>query len=164
MTRVFDGEGCRVILDDVHYPLLISRWEGTLTSQAARDSFVAVHEVFARAQARGELVWSVVDAIDTQRPDALTRKTLQEINDDGEQRYPGVLRKPTYAAMTNVIIRGAVTAMRWISTSIIDLEAHATMEEALTAALASMRAAGIEPELPLDPATYDTTGAKGKSA
>ncbi len=164
MVQVFAGDGCRIILDDQHFPVLISRWEGRITVPVARETFAAIDVLLARGQSEGVRVWSAVDATATKRPDAVTRKTLSELTDAGEERFPGVIRKPSFLAIDSAVVRGALTAMQWISKSSVDVKAYPDLESMLHGVVASLIEEGVEPPPGLDPATYSVGSASDKSA
>jgi hypothetical protein len=143
------------VLDDDHFPVIITKWSGETTEKLARSYFEAMDAIMQRAVAENTRVVQATDALEARRPPALTRKLLAELTDAQGDRYGEQSLSPTYLAMDNLLLRGTITAINWVSRSAIDVEPHPTLRSAIEAALARLDQENIPRPSSLDPATYD---------
>lgn len=72
-----------------------------------------------------------------------TRKLIASL----VERFPEELMSPfagSYVIMDNTLLRGLLTALRWLSPRLANLETPATLEEAITAGAARLRELHVE--------------------
>ncbi len=154
VPEIFRSPEGSVVLDDRHFPVIITKWIGTLTEDQMRAYFEHTAQLLGRAKMEGLKVLQVSDATETERPPATVRKAISELNDVQTEHFGDVVLKPNYVAMDNVLLRGTVTAINWISRNALDVEAHRDMPSTLEAALARLDSEGQARPPGLDPKTY----------
>ncbi len=142
-----------VIVDDRYLPVLISVWSGQANMETARW-FKAENQTQMEAiVARGQPYVMISDASNAERPQPAVRKYFAELSDDAVEGSEA-LSLGNYVVITNAVIRGALTAIGWISERAARMTSVASMQEAIERALADLDAAGVPRPPGLDPATY----------
>lgn len=154
----------RIVIDDRFFPLVITRWTGLASNEAVREYFVALDALLQRALDEKTKLVQVSDLLTTEAPPALTRKLISELSDKQVERFSSVMLRPSYAAMDNVILRGALIAVNWVSRNAINIEPYATLPAALKAGLERMDREGLPRPAGLDIDRYtmpEPAGRKG---
>src|SRR5689334_13721690 len=112
----FKDEAAYIDFDVSAMPVLIASSFGVITEQLARESFHWLHQFATETHARGEHYVTIVDARGAGRPSAVVRGLISELLDKLRKAAPGV-ELQTLFVMENALIRGALTAIIWISRS-----------------------------------------------
>ena len=133
----------RIVIDDRFFPLVITRWTGLATIEAVREHFTELDGLLQRALDEKTKMVQVTDLLSTEAPPALTRKAISELSDKQVERFSSVLLRPSYVAMDNILLRGTLIAINWVSRNAINIEPYATMTLALKAGLERMDREGL---------------------
>jgi len=154
VPTVYADASCRVLFDEGYLPVLISRWEGCITESIARQTFAHMDGLLELARQAGDRIIQVVDATASTRPDALTRKVLAELTDAQLERFADAAFMPVFIAIDSALVRGAVTAVNWISRKPVTTAPVASLGAALGDAVERLTAEGIRPPSGLQPSVY----------
>jgi hypothetical protein len=140
-----------IVCDDRYGPLLVTTFIGVIDLEAARW-FEEVHtRAILRQVALGRRVVSVNDSTQTGSPTPELRKFWSEM---AERTSPTVLTAMlgTFVVLDSALMRGALTAISWLSPVLRDIESFATLPLALKAGTERLAAAGTP--VPLSPTLY----------
>jgi hypothetical protein len=147
MPRFVDGSAA-IILDDTASPLLVATSIGVTTERLARESFQWLHQFARGIHARGSHYVVVIDARQAGRPPASVRKLISTLTDELRTAAPGAELASLFVA-ESALIRGALTALIWISRSSWKPVLVGSCEEALRRGADLLNEAGIEvPNIP----------------
>mgnify|MGYP001347076277 CR=1 FL=1 len=139
------------VADRRFYPVVFIKWWGEMNEPLVRAAFRWLDEVNAQARADGIKVVSVNDSRMSKRPPATIRKLMAELID--ETGHDDAL--PSIVVMENPLIRGAMTAMRWLSSREWKVETTADVPAGLRRALALLAEAGVAGPRGLDPDRFE---------
>lgn len=139
-----------IVIDDRFFPLVINRWTGLASIESVREHFTELDRLLQRALDEKTKLVQVTDLLSTEAPPALTRKAISELSDKQVERFASVLLRPSYVAMDNILLRGTLIAINWVSRNAINIEPYATMALALKAALERMDREGLPRPAGLD--------------
>jgi hypothetical protein len=150
MKQLVDGDASMVI-DDRHGALYISTVFGAPTERLMNDYF-AWYRPMIETHMRLRKPWvHVTDALETGRPSPKVRALVADLTNTLPD-LTGV-NVGNYLVIGSALVRGAITAMQWLSRRRWDSEVVGSMDEALRRGLADLRAAGA-PVPPIDPKSY----------
>lgn len=141
MQRFVASRG-EVIFDDQHWPFLFVTWRGTADVATVDAYFDAQQEATERARAEGTRLVVVSDALEAENPPAVVRRRIAERSD--AMRYEDA-HAASFVVLANPLVRGALTAIRWWSSSSLSVQYVATCEEAIERGLARLGELGIAP-------------------
>jgi hypothetical protein len=141
------------VADLRHFPVQIGTFFGESTERLARAYFEWSNEVASEVIARGQKYVLVSDNTSALRPPATVRKLVSELIDAGPEGQTDALLA-TFVVFDSALVRGAVTAMQWLSNREWRLTTAATVHEAIERALLVLDAAGLARPPGLSPATY----------
>ena len=153
-TETVGGEAHGIVLDSRFFPILIATWYGDATEEDVDGFFDWQTRLADRARAVGTQYVMVTDASAAARPKpSVRRRVAQRTNEMPDVK---AINAAAYVVLDNPLIRGALTAMQWISrdnwgdqTTVV-----ATCQEALERSLADLdRVGAVRPE-GLDPTAY----------
>jgi len=150
MPRFTDGTAA-IIIDDSTSPLLVATSYGVTTEKLAREAFAWLREFAAGMRARRGRYVTVIDARQAGRPSASVRQLVSTLTDELREVAPGAELASLFVA-ESVLIRGALTAIMWVSRSSWRPILVSSCEEALQRGAEILRAAGVE--VPVIPARY----------
>ena len=151
MARLVDGDSA-LVYDTTHAPVLISTHFGPATEVLVRDYFGLMLEVLEDLGSGARYV-GITDGSRSARPSPAVRRLLAELTDLYRPRF----KDASLANLTVIespVVRGAVTAIRWLSRVEWQLDIVANMEQAMTRARTILDHASIAWPAGLDPATY----------
>lgn len=146
-------ESCTVIHDDRYSPVLISIWDGQATLDAARWHDGVTNEATLRIIDGGGKLVSISDATKSIRPTPELRRYWAENLQNADPR----IREntlATYVVINSPMMRGAITAIGWLSAEARRITCVATLHDAITGALEQLDAAGLARPAGLDPESY----------
>lgn len=149
-----DG-GSSVVGDIRHFPVLIATWFGEPTESLVRAYFAWSDEVASEAHAHGQRYAIISDNSHALRPSPTVRKLIATLIDDGPAAKTDRVIA-SFVVFESALVRGAVTAMQWLSRQSWNLRTSATVQQAVGGALEALAEAGIAPPTHLSPATYVT--------
>jgi hypothetical protein len=136
-----DGEG-GVVGDARHFPVLIATWFGEPTERLVRRYFAWSDEVASEAYERRERYVIIADNTKARRPQPQTRALIATLIDAGPAAKTDRIVE-SFAVFDSALVRGAVTAMQWLSKKDWNLTTTATVQQAITAALAVLAKHGL---------------------
>src|SRR5690606_23599055 len=152
-----------VILDDRYAPLIITTFLGDANLELGQWFMEANRRVLVSQAALGRRVISIVDATHARKPTPEMRKFWADMsNGDGDSVRNASLAN--FIVVNNSLIRGAITAIAWLSPTLRALESFATMEEALDQALLRLSKAGIAAPKLRTPYALPDGGQKARAA
>jgi hypothetical protein len=149
MPRFVDGSAT-IVIDDSAAPLLIATSFGVATERVTQELFAWLREFAAGVQARGSRFVVVIDARAAGRPSAAVRAMVSTLTDELRALAPGAELASLFVS-ESALIRGALTAIMWISRSSWRPILVESCEEAVRKGIELLRQAGIEvasPPLP----------------
>jgi hypothetical protein len=130
-----------LVLDDRYAPLLVSTFVGR-ADLASTKWYGEVYTASVRRQAsKGRKVISINDATRAERPTPDARKGWAEMAD----RSPADVQDAvlaSYVVLDNPLLRGAVTAIGWMTDKVRGLESFKTVDQAIEAAVARLAKEG----------------------
>lgn len=148
MARVFQGKGGLLVVDDQYGPVIISTFIGHTDVDGA-GWHERVHLELIRKHSQGQKrVVSISDATQARRPSAEARKFWAEsAKRTSEASEEMVLA--TLVVINNPVIRGAITAIGWMSEAVRAVEPFSTLNAAIAEARARLAGAGfVAPDIP----------------
>mgnify|MGYP001162882153 CR=1 FL=1 len=141
------------VADARDYPLLVVRWFGESTETSVRRYFQWLDGMYARAKAERTQLVSINDSRLAKRPPPTVRKVTAELI-DASSLAADEYALPTLLVLDSALIRGAVTAMRWLSLAKWNVETVANMPDAIARAFELLRSVGVTPPAGVDPQVY----------
>jgi hypothetical protein len=144
----------RILIDDRYFPLVITKWVGAATIEIVREHFADLDRLLQRAADTGTKMVQVTNLLATEAPPALTRKAISELSDKQVERFGSVMLRPSYVAMDNMLLRGTLIAINWVSRNAINIEPFSTMAAALNAGLERLTREGLPHPFGFDIDTY----------
>ena len=119
-----------IVIDDRHAPLVITTFMGE-TDLSLGKWFEEMHtKIILNHGAKGRRVLSIADATLAVKPTPDMRRFWAELSD----RATPTMKEATLATflvVNSALLRGAITAISWMSPSLRDLESFATIDEAI---------------------------------
>jgi len=151
MEVLADGEDA-LLVDDSHGAIYIATWFGTASEGMVRGYFDWFDGVVAsHLRDRAPFVL-ITDALDAGRPSPSARKLIVK-RTEAMPEFSSV-NVGNYVVVGNALVRGALTAMQWISRRQWTSVNVGSMREALRRGLDDLRRAGA-PTPSIDPASYE---------
>lgn len=145
-------ETTAAVIDFRHFPVVVTTFWGASTEKLMREYFSAMNRFHATLQP-GERYVGVADGSESKRPDAVARKVIAELTDANQEEIKSWCIE-SYTVVTSGLVRGAVTAIQWLTQKKWDLELVPSMDEAFDKARATLEGAGLPWPESLDPASY----------
>jgi hypothetical protein len=146
-----DGD-CAFVADARDFPLLVTTWWGEASVPLVRRFFAWNDAMCTRAMSEDTHVAMVSDNRHSKRPPATVRKLLAELT-DASTEIAGGRALPTLVVIDNALVRGALTAIQWLSARSWGVQVVASVEDGLRQALDALAAAGAEPP-DVDPSAH----------
>ena len=141
------------VADARDYPLLVVRWFGESTETSVRRYFRWLDAMYERARAEGIQLVSINDSRLATRPPPTVRKVTAELIDASTLATDDDAL-PTLLVLDNALIRGAVTAMKWLSLAKWNVETVANMPDAISRAFELLDSVDVPPPAGVDPTAY----------
>jgi hypothetical protein len=148
-----DGEA-GVVGDIRHFPVLIATWYGEPTEPLVRAYFKWSDEVAAEAYSNDRRYVIISDNVHARRPSPTVRKLVAALIDAGPAAKTERVIS-TFVVFESALVRGAVTAMQWLSHKEWNLTTAATVQIAITGALGVLAKHGAPIPARLSPSTYE---------
>lgn len=143
--------GALAAVDDTYLPLVITTFRGNIELDMAQWHHSATSSVLLPRHRLGQPVVYITDARRMHVPSATVRKYWAEIMKENEAMMNALLGN--VVVMDGPIMRGALTAIEWITTLSRRIQYVATLERAVEEANHSLRQRGHAP-VTLDGQTY----------
>lgn len=147
--RFEDGESV-IAIDERYAPVYLAAWYGAPTERTAREYFGWTTRVVEEGIRLRRKTVIVVDSEHAGRPNANVRSLMAELS-EAVPRSSEYLT--VFVALPNPLVRGALTAMQWLTRKVWPYTAVASRTEAITRALDTLRAAGVPAPVGLSPST-----------
>jgi hypothetical protein len=142
-----------VTVDIRTYPIVIVTWYGLVNEQVVDEYFEVNEAIAAHTAERREKYCVITDTEFAERPPPTVRKRIAERTDAIEERY-GPLVAASYLVVPSVVIRGAITAIQWVSRSQWATDMRRTMPEAFALAREALQKVGTTPPPPMGATGY----------
>jgi hypothetical protein len=118
-----------IAVSSEHYPfVLLDIGRGPRPEEAYRRAFEAIHEINVRARPAGTR--HVMIAAGRNHPDARERKILAELS-NGLAPWETALCVVSVVVIPNPLMRGALTALRWLIPRMAPVDGAATSDRAV---------------------------------
>lgn len=147
-----DGDAA-VIGDIRHFPVMITTWFGEPTEDLIRHYFAWSDEVARQAIGCGQRYVIISDNARARRPPPTVRKLVTKLIDGGPAAATDCI-VATFVVFESALVRGAVTAMQWLSIKDWNLTTAATVQQAVAEALKAVDQYGFPRPARLSPARY----------
>ena len=154
LVRVRSGD-CAFVADARHFPVLVITWWGAADEALIRRYFEWSDAMLARAAAEDTKLAFISDNRASKRPPAHVRALTAELTDQTGDELSN-RSVTTIIVLDSALVRGALTAIQWLSARPWDLTMCGDIETALSKALQLLEAADVPPPPRLDPARYTT--------
>jgi hypothetical protein len=140
-----------LVLDARNFPILIVTVFGEADQVVVRRIFEWRAAMFERAKASGTRAVVVADIRPAKRPPPLIRKLAAELIDANPM--PAEQAMPSFLVLDNALLRGALTALQWITTRKTKHCLVKDLQDALAGAMGALIEVGLDPPS-LDPQAY----------
>lgn len=142
-----------IVCNALHWPVVIVTWVGDNDEGAIRAFFEWNDEVVVRARERGGYLM-ISDADGAEGPPVMMRRLVAELTDaiapDAKELSLG-----NYIVLSSALLRGALTAMQWISRDKWATKQVGSMQEAISLAFVDIDIGGKSRPRTLDPDSYE---------
>jgi len=141
MPEVRQSTKGAVVVDDRYAPLIIVTFLGE-TDLTLAKWFEDVHRrIILSHGVQGRRILSIADATRSVKPTPELRRFWAEMS---ERTTPAMKEATlaTFLVVNSALIRGAITAISWMSPSLRDLESFATIDVAMNEAFQRLARAG----------------------
>jgi hypothetical protein len=143
MQEFSEGEST-IVVDDHLAPIYFAAWIGVPTETIARSYCNWSTKVIQRAVRTQRACVVIIDSASAARPSAAVRAAIAEMT----ERTP---RVAVYVSAPHALVRGAITAMQWISRKPWPMTMVSSVEDGAKKALVFLRNAGVTPPEGFDP-------------
>ena len=143
----------RIVVDDRYFPLVVTTWFGDPSEAMVERYFAWLVGLVDRTVAAQTKYVLITDASDAKRPRPSVRQQIAERTD----ALPDVvvdINVGNYVVVENPLVRGALTAMQWLSRSTWTNKTVGSCAEAIALGLEDLDGHGIPRPAGLDPARY----------
>jgi hypothetical protein len=130
-------------VDDTHLPVLISTFRGHIELDMAQWHHVATSVILRHRYSLGQPVVYITDSRGMHVPSATVRKYWADIMRENEAMMNAMLGN--LVVLDSPIMRGALTAIEWLTTLTRRIHYVATMEQAEIEANRCLRERGYPP-------------------
>jgi hypothetical protein len=158
-----------VVVDSRHWPVVFATWFDEPTERLVRSYFDNHAKLLERARANREPFVLVTDTFATKQPSAKARKLIADLT-NAQPAYAATLTIGSIIVIENAILRGVVTALRWILPRMADSESIATIGAAVDRSLqildrsAISRPSGLSAQSYRRPPPHAAEGPRSRSA
>jgi hypothetical protein len=140
------------VADARYFPLSIVTWFGSMTEGLAVKYFDWQVPVLLRAVEERTKFAFVIDGTQCSRPTPKIRKLIVELSDAGPKEADAYAL-PTFTALSSPLVRGAITAMQWVTRVDWRIVPVSSVRLGIQRALAALAAEGVTVR-GLDAATF----------
>ena len=130
-------------IDASRMPLLLITWSGAPDDTGELDAFLLeLLECWRKADAMDRLLSIVVDACDASPLSAPLRQHQAAWIAQHRPLFEKVVLS-VHVCITNPLVRGSLTALKWISSDLERVQPHPKVDGALAAAIVDLEQAGL---------------------
>jgi hypothetical protein len=134
-------EDAAFVGDVTYFPVVIVTFFGTFTEGLVDDYAAWAEQVAARAVAENTHYLTIADGRQANRPPASVRKRFAEMSDvmseSGHDRFVAAI-----LVLESALVRGALTAIQWMSRRSLRIETVGSIDEAIDRARSRLAKAG----------------------
>lgn len=132
--RWVESGSSAIALDATWYPVLFTTWFGTANDRTIREYFDWTNAQLRRIEKEQRAYSMIVDADSADRPAPQIRSLLAELTAEQTRVHAAAraMRVGTFVVMTNPMLRGALTAIQWLTASRIETEYAPSCAQAIT--------------------------------
>lgn len=131
-----------IVIDDRYAPIVISTFLGETDLELGHWYADTHKKVLLAHAAHGRRIVSISDASAAVKPTPEMRKFWADLSNNATEGMRGA-NLATFLVVNSPILRGAITAIGWLSPSLRDLESFSTIDEALREAMVRLMKAGL---------------------
>lgn len=153
LIRITDAGG-EVVIDVDYAPLYLTYWRGNLSMELIARLFEFSNEVGQTALESMTRLAYVNHVDDVQRPDAQVRRLVTELSVEHERSGRKAPTVGSWQIISNPMIRGVLTALRWVSSDLVDGRTASSWDDGITRAVAALTDAGQQVPT-IDPSSYE---------
>jgi hypothetical protein len=146
---------CTIIIDERFGPLYVAFWIGVPSELPVRAYFEWNSRRIGEARASGRPIAIVCDASAGDRPPPNMRKLMAELSDAVPRAEELV---SVYVSLPNPFVRGALTAMQWLSRKPWPMQFVPSLTEGFERAQKTLAGKGVALSRDFDPARYRRPG------
>lgn len=150
-TKTFKDQDSAIVIDEGYAPIYLVAWFGAPTEVTARAYFTWSTGIIEEAIRGSRNIVIIVDSEDAGRPTAKVRALMAELSEHMPRAEKLIA---VFVALPNPLVRGAMTAMQWVTRKPWPMTVVSSLEEGLTRGLATLRAAGVGSPAGLDARTH----------
>ena len=143
-----------VIVDETHYPALLSKFHGTVTVELMRFYFAWSMRMHERAETDETQIIQIVDALSAEVAPAHVRREVARLSDEHTVRFKPLMLT-SFVCLSSPLVRGTMSAINWLSRERMNITAVKTLPTAIVKTLRAFEEAGIAPPQHLSPMTYE---------
>ena len=136
LQRYTDGSA-ELVIDEGYAPLIVMTWFGEPTNQLIDKYLGWARELIADNVANDRKIAVVADCREVVRPDATVRRYYADHAEDDPSLIISV------AVIDSALVRGALTAIRWVLGDRFAVVSVPTLEEAFERAFEAVEAVGL---------------------
>ena len=147
-----EGEAA-VVGDARHLPLVLATWWGTATESIVRRYFTWQAAIGMQVADDDARMLLLTDARFARRPPATTRRVIAELSD----ALPAPVFERSlgsFLVLESAVVRGAFTAMQWISQKEWKVTTVPDLRTGLLRAFSAIESAGLPVPRSIDPETF----------
>jgi hypothetical protein len=142
---------CKIIIDERFAPLYVAFWMGVPSETPIRAYFEWSARRIVEARAGGRHIAIVCDAAEGERPPPKLRALMAELSDATPRAEDLVA---VYVSIPSALVRGALTAMQWLSRKPWPMQMVPSLTEGFERARRTLAANGVALPAEFDPARY----------
>ena len=144
IEHLVEGD-CGIVVDDRHFPVVVSTWYGDPTEAIVRRYFDWLSGIIERSRSESVPYVLITDATYAKRPQPSVRQVVAELT-DAMPPYTAEINIGNYVVVESALIRGALTAMQWISRQTWTSVTVPSCEDADLARAGQPAPAGLHPD------------------
>ena len=137
------GTSGQVVVDDGHPPFLFVTWFDAADEVIVDGYFEEYCRVVDETHARGGKLVLVSDGLDASPPGAVIRRRIMA-KSDAMPAYLSTVQVANFVVLANPLLRGALTAMSWLSKGQWASVYVGTLTEAIERGRVALREAGVD--------------------
>jgi hypothetical protein len=130
-----------VVIDDRYAPLIVASFMGETDLELGRWFVEANRKLLLQHAASGRRMLSICDATLATKPTPEMRRFWADFSNASTQTMKDATLA-TFIVVNSPLLRGAITAIGWLSPALRDLESFSTIDEAVRDGAARLARAG----------------------
>jgi len=144
MPEVRQNARGAIVIDDRYAPILITTFFGETNLELGKWFEEMNKKITLSQAAHGRRLISISDATAASKPSPEMRRFWADLSNNSSESMKNATLG-TFIVIDNAVLRGAITAIGWLSPALRDLESFSTVDDAIREAMARL----IKARLPL---------------